>query len=57
MTLVFLLSGIWPGQPARAQDRVIDQIIGRTDLIEVKNFDWHWKAKTVDLSKLLHFPA
>ena len=28
MTLVFLLSGIWPGQPARAQDRVIDQIIG-----------------------------
>lgn len=36
--------------------RSFDEIIGRTDLIEIKNFDWHWKAKTIDLSKLLYVP-
>ena len=34
-----------------------EDIIGRTDLIEQKDMSWHWKAKTVDLSRLLYFPA
>ncbi len=34
-----------------------EDIIGRTDLIEMKDFSSHWKAKTVNLSKLLYFPA
>ena len=34
-----------------------DEIIGRTDLLEAKNFDAHWKACKVDLSRLLYFPG
>jgi glutamate synthase (NADPH/NADH) large chain len=34
----------------------LDDIIGRTDLIEAKKSD-HWKAKHLDLSKILHRPT
>jgi glutamate synthase (NADPH/NADH) large chain len=33
----------------------IDEIVGRTDLIEPRKVD-HWKAKTVDVSRILHRP-
>jgi glutamate synthase (NADPH/NADH) large chain len=36
--------------------RKFDDIIGRTDLLEQRNDIDHWKAKMVDLSKLLYRP-
>jgi glutamate synthase (NADPH/NADH) large chain len=33
-----------------------DDIVGRTDLITIRNFPNHWKAKKVDLSKLVYMP-
>ncbi|WP_156290101.1 glutamate synthase large subunit [Oceanobacillus salinisoli] len=36
--------------------RTIDEMIGRTDVLETKEID-HWKAKDVDLSDLLHQPG
>ncbi len=36
--------------------RTIDEMIGRTDKFEMRNATNHWKAKGVDLSKLLYQP-
>lgn len=33
-----------------------DDLVGRTDLIVPRAFPNHWKAKTVDVSKLIYFP-
>ena len=33
-----------------------DQIVGRTDLLEMRDDIEHWKAKTVDLSRILFRP-
>lgn len=33
-----------------------DQIVGRTDLLEMRDDIEHWKAKTVDLSRILYRP-
>lgn len=33
-----------------------DQLVGRTDLLEMRNDIDHWKAKTVDLSRVLYRP-
>lgn len=35
--------------------RTINEMIGRTDLLSVRNVD-HWKAKTLDLSSILYQP-
>ena len=34
----------------------MNDIIGRTDLLEMKTFDFHPKAAKLDLSKMLYFP-
>ena len=36
--------------------RKMDELIGRTDLLEPLHAEAHWKAKGVDLSRLLHRP-
>ena len=36
--------------------RTLDQLIGRTDLLDADNAVEHWKARGVDLSGLLDFP-
>ena len=36
--------------------RSIDEMVGRTDKLELKTAVDHWKAKGVDLSKVLHQP-
>jgi glutamate synthase (NADPH/NADH) large chain/glutamate synthase (ferredoxin) len=36
--------------------RTVDELIGRTDLLEVDAAVEHWKARGVDLSAILHFP-
>jgi glutamate synthase (NADPH/NADH) large chain len=37
--------------------RSLDEMIGRTDLIETADTGGHWKARGVDLGRLLHRPA
>jgi glutamate synthase domain-containing protein 2/glutamate synthase domain-containing protein 1/glutamate synthase domain-containing protein 3 len=37
--------------------RALDELIGRTDLLEVDDAVDHWKAKGIDLSHVLHHPA
>jgi len=41
---------------ARLGFRTIDEMIGRTDILEPKQAVEHWKARHVDLSSLLHQP-
>ncbi|MEA2275879.1 MAG: glutamate synthase large chain, partial [Solirubrobacteraceae bacterium] len=36
--------------------RTLDEMIGRTDLLEVDRAVDHWKARGVDLTHVLHFP-
>jgi glutamate synthase (NADPH/NADH) large chain len=36
--------------------RSIDEIVGRTDLIEIRRFDRYPRTKKLDFSKLLYFP-
>jgi glutamate synthase (NADPH/NADH) large chain/glutamate synthase (ferredoxin) len=36
--------------------RTLDELIGRTDLLEVDAAIDHWKARGVDLGQVLHFP-
>ena len=36
--------------------RTLDELIGRTDLLEVDDAIDHWKARGVDLTHVLHFP-
>ena len=36
--------------------RTIDELIGRTDLLEVDGAIEHWKARGVDLTHVLHYP-
>ena len=36
--------------------RKFDEIVGRTDLLEVDKEVTNWKMKTVDFSKLLYLP-
>ena len=37
--------------------RKIDELIGRTDLLDMKQGVEHWKAKGLDFSKIFHMPA
>jgi len=37
--------------------RTVDDLIGRTDLIEPRHAHSHWKARGIDLTRLLHRPA
>lgn len=37
--------------------RTIPEMVGRYDLLEKRNDLTHWKAKHVDMSKILHIPA
>ncbi|MFM7424062.1 MAG: glutamate synthase large subunit [Elainella sp.] len=36
--------------------RTLNEMVGRTDMLEAKQAIAHWKAKGIDLSKLLHQP-
>ena len=36
--------------------RTMDEMIGRSDLLRARNLESHWKARTLDLSALLHRP-
>ncbi|HEY9764473.1 MAG TPA: glutamate synthase large subunit [Trichocoleus sp.] len=36
--------------------RSLNEMVGRTDILEVKSAVDHWKAKGIDLSKVLHQP-
>ncbi|MFZ5986505.1 MAG: glutamate synthase large subunit [Bacillota bacterium] len=36
--------------------RTINEMIGRTDILEVSDTDSHWKTKGIDLSNILHKP-
>ncbi|HEY9878991.1 MAG TPA: glutamate synthase large subunit [Leptolyngbyaceae cyanobacterium] len=36
--------------------RTLNEMVGRTDILEVKSAVDHWKAKGIDLSKVLHQP-
>lgn len=37
--------------------RYMEDIIGRTDLLEQREDITHWKAKTVDISRMIYYPA
>ncbi len=37
--------------------RKFDDLVGRADLLTARSFPNHWKAKTVDVSKLMYVPA
>jgi glutamate synthase (NADPH) large chain len=41
-------------QMANLGIRTMDELIGRTDLLEVNPDTFHWKAKTLDFSKILY---
>ncbi|HEU4642790.1 MAG TPA: glutamate synthase large subunit [Gemmatimonadaceae bacterium] len=41
---------------ARLGVRTMDEMIGRSDLLRPRDVSWHWKARTLDLSTLLHRP-
>ncbi|MDR1153275.1 MAG: glutamate synthase subunit alpha [Bacteroidales bacterium] len=41
---------------AEAGFRSIDEIVGRTDLLEIRRFDGYPKAQKLDFGKLFHFP-
>ena len=43
-------------QMARLGFRTIEEMIGRVDRLEARAAIEHWKAKSLDLSKLLHLP-
>ena len=36
--------------------RTVDEMIGRVDMLDVRDVSHHWKAKGVDLSQILHKP-
>src|SRR5262249_25956932 len=36
--------------------RTIDDMVGRVDMLDVRDASGHWKAKGVDLTQLLHEP-
>jgi glutamate synthase domain-containing protein 2/glutamate synthase domain-containing protein 1/glutamate synthase domain-containing protein 3 len=36
--------------------RTIDEMVGRVDMLDVRDVSHHWKAKGVDLSAILHRP-
>jgi glutamate synthase domain-containing protein 2/glutamate synthase domain-containing protein 1/glutamate synthase domain-containing protein 3 len=36
--------------------RTIDDMIGRVDMLDVRDVAWHWKGKGVDLSAVVHKP-
>jgi glutamate synthase (NADPH) large chain len=36
--------------------RTVDEMIGRVDMIEFERPDWHWKARGLDFSSILHLP-
>ncbi|MBW7850970.1 MAG: glutamate synthase large subunit [Rhodospirillales bacterium] len=42
---------------ARMGVRTVDEMIGRIDLLDTRKAIDHWKAKGLDLSRLLHKPA
>ena len=37
--------------------RTVNDMVGRSDLLEFSDVSGHWKAKTLDLSPILHRPA
>jgi glutamate synthase (ferredoxin) len=37
--------------------RTLNEMVGRTDMLEAKQAIAHWKAKNIDLSKILYQPA
>jgi glutamate synthase domain-containing protein 2/glutamate synthase domain-containing protein 1/glutamate synthase domain-containing protein 3 len=36
--------------------RTVDEMIGRVDMLDVRDVSWHWKGQGVDLSAVLHKP-
>ena len=40
---------------ARLGIRTMDELIGRSDLLEVNEKTFNWKSKTIDLSKVIYF--
>jgi len=36
--------------------RTMNEMIGRTDMLEARNVDYHWKARGLDFSSILHQP-
>jgi len=36
--------------------RTVDEMIGRVDRLRARDLAWHWKAKGVDLTSILHRP-
>jgi glutamate synthase (NADPH/NADH) large chain len=36
--------------------RTIDEMVGRVDRLQIRDLGWHWKAKGIDLSAILHRP-
>src|SRR4029450_775987 len=36
--------------------RTVDEMVGRVDMLDVRDVSWHWKGQGVDLSALLHRP-
>jgi glutamate synthase (NADPH) large chain len=36
--------------------RTFDEMIGRVDMLDVRDIHDHWKARSLDLSAILHFP-
>ncbi len=36
--------------------RTVQEMVGRVDMLDVRDVSWHWKGKGVDLSAILHRP-
>ena len=37
--------------------RTFDEMVGRVDMLDVRDLSGHWKARGLDLSAILHFPT
>jgi len=36
--------------------RTVQEMVGRVELLDVRDVSWHWKAKGIELSQILHKP-
>jgi glutamate synthase (NADPH/NADH) large chain len=36
--------------------RTLEEMVGRVDMLDVRDVTWHWKAKGIELSQILHQP-
>jgi glutamate synthase (NADPH) large chain len=53
----FFLAEQVRGYMASMGFRTFDEMVGRVDMLDVRDLTEHWKARNLDLSAVLHFPT